>query len=300
MITEDSIQKKRGSTSYLKKGKIMQEITLSGNALRDKAKELRKMLLTMIYNAQSGHPGGSLSAADIVASLFFHTMHIDPENPKWEDRDRFVLSKGHVCPVLYSALIMRGVISEDALGTLRKEGSILQGHPDMKRCPGIEISTGSLGQGISCAVGMAITGKYDKKDYRVYTLLGDGECNEGQVWEAAQGASKYNLDNLTVLIDNNGLQNDGFAKDIMPTRDIRKKFEAFGFQTLRVDGHNVDEITAALDFMKTQRNGRPKCIVCNTIKGKGVSFMENVPVWHGTAPNEEQYKQAMKEIEEGF
>ena len=278
----------------------MQEITLSGNALRDKAKELRKMLLTMIYNAQSGHPGGSLSAADIVASLFFHTMHIDPENPKWEDRDRFVLSKGHVCPVLYSALIMRGVISEDALGTLRKEGSILQGHPDMKRCPGIEISTGSLGQGISCAVGMAITGKYDKKDYRVYTLLGDGECNEGQVWEAAQGASKYNLDNLTVLIDNNGLQNDGFAKDIMPTRDIRKKFEAFGFQTLRVDGHNVDEITAALDFMKTQRNGRPKCIVCNTIKGKGVSFMENVPVWHGTAPNEEQYKQAMKEIEEGF
>lgn len=300
MITEDSIQKKRGSTSYLKKGKIMQEITLSGNALRDKAKELRKMLLTMIYNAQSGHPGGSLSAADIVASLFFHTMHIDPDNPKWEDRDRFVLSKGHVCPVLYSALIMRGVISEDALGTLRKEGSILQGHPDMKRCPGIEISTGSLGQGISCAVGMAITGKYDKKDYRVYTLLGDGECNEGQVWEAAQGASKYNLDNLTVLIDNNGLQNDGFAKDIMPTRDIRKKFEAFGFQTLRVDGHNVDEITAALDFMKTQRNGRPKCIVCNTIKGKGVSFMENVPVWHGTAPNEEQYRQAMKEIEEGF
>lgn len=300
MTTEDSIQKKRGSTSYLKKGKIMQEITLSGNALRDKAKELRKMLLTMIYNAQSGHPGGSLSAADIVASLFFHTMHIDPENPKWEDRDRFVLSKGHVCPVLYSALIMRGVISEDALGTLRKEGSILQGHPDMKRCPGIEISTGSLGQGISCAVGMAITGKYDKKDYRVYTLLGDGECNEGQVWEAAQGASKYNLDNLTVLIDNNGLQNDGFAKDIMPSRDIRKKFEAFGFQTLRVDGHNVDEITAALDFMKTQRNGRPKCIVCNTIKGKGVSFMENVPVWHGTAPNEEQYKQAMKEIEEGF
>lgn len=278
----------------------MEEMLLSGDELREKAKELRKMLLTMIYKAQSGHPGGSLSATDIVASLYFHTMRVDPKNPKWEDRDRFVLSKGHVCPVLYSALIMRGFISEDTIGTLRKQGSILQGHPDMKRCPGIEISTGSLGQGISCAVGMAIAGKMDEKEYRVYTLLGDGECDEGQVWEAAQAANKYQLDNLTVIIDNNGLQNDGFAKDIMPTLDLRAKFEAFGFQAVRIDGHNVDEITAALDFMKTQKNGKPKCIVCNTVKGKGVSFMENVAIWHGLAPNDEQYAQAMEDVEEGF
>ena len=278
----------------------MEEMLLSGDELREKAKELRKMLLTMIYKAQSGHPGGSLSATDIVASLYFHTLRVDPKNPKWEDRDRFVLSKGHVCPVLYSALIMRGIISEDTIGTLRKQGSILQGHPDMKRCPGIEISTGSLGQGISCAVGMAIAGKMDEKEYRVYTLLGDGECDEGQVWEAAQAANKYQLDNLTVIIDNNGLQNDGFAKDIMPTLDLRAKFEAFGFQAVRIDGHNVDEITAALDFMKTQKNGKPKCIVCNTVKGKGVSFMENVAIWHGLAPNDEQYAQAMEDVEEGF
>ena len=278
----------------------MEERLLSGDELREKAKELRKMLLTMIYKAQSGHPGGSLSATDIVASLYFHTLRVDPKNPKWEDRDRFVLSKGHVCPVLYSALIMRGFISEDTIGTLRKQGSILQGHPDMKRCPGIEISTGSLGQGISCAVGMAIAGKMDEKEYRVYTLLGDGECDEGQVWEAAQAANKYQLDNLTVIIDNNGLQNDGFAKDIMPTLDLRAKFEAFGFQAVRIDGHNVDEITAALDFMKTQKNGKPKCIVCNTVKGKGVSFMENVAIWHGLAPNDEQYAQAMEDVEEGF
>ena len=278
----------------------MEEMLLSGDELREKAKELRKMLLTMIYKAQSGHPGGSLSATDIVASLYFHTLRVDPKNPKWEDRDRFVLSKGHVCPVLYSALIMRGFISEDTIGTLRKQGSILQGHPDMKRCPGIEISTGSLGQGISCAVGMAIAGKMDEKEYRVYTLLGDGECDEGQVWEAAQAANKYQLDNLTVIIDNNGLQNDGFAKDIMPTLDLRAKFEAFGFQAVRIDGHNVDEITAALDFMKTQKNGKPKCIVCNTVKGKGVSFIENVAIWHGLAPNDEQYAQAMEDVEEGF
>ena len=195
----------------------MEETLSSGETLREKAKELRKTLLTMIYKAQSGHPGGSLSAADIMAVLYFHTIDIDPQNPQWEDRDRFVLSKGHVCPVLYSALIMKGVIDEKEVGTLRKQGSILQGHPDMKRCPGIDISTGSLGQGISCATGMAIAGKRDRKDYMVYTLLGDGECDEGQVWEAAQAANKYELDNLVVLVDNNGLQNDGFANDIMPT-----------------------------------------------------------------------------------
>ena len=278
----------------------MDEKVYSGIELKEKSKELRKMLLTMIYKAQSGHPGGSLSATDIISTLYFHTLRLNPKNPKWEDRDRFVLSKGHVCPVLYSALIMKGFIDEDVLGTLRKQGSILQGHPDMKRCPGIEISTGSLGQGISCAVGMAIAGKRDKKDYRVYTLVGDGECGEGQVWEAAMAANKYQLDNFTVIIDNNGLQNDGFAKDIMPTLDLEKKFEAFGFQTVRIDGHDVLQIEAALDFMQTQKNGKPKCIVCNTVKGKGVSFMENVPKWHGVAPNDEEYAQAMKEIEEGF
>ena len=268
--------------------------------LTDKAKELRKMVLTMIYKAQSGHPGGSLSSADIMVALYFHSMNVDPKNPKWEDRDRFVLSKGHVCPVLYSALIMKGFIDESEVNNLRKQGSMLQGHPDMKRCPGIEISTGSLGQGISCAVGMAIAGKRDEKDYLVYTLLGDGECNEGQIWEAAQSAYKYKLDNLVVIIDNNGLQNDGYAKDIMPTRDLKDKFEAFGFQTVRIDGHDLHEIVSALDFMKTQKNGQPKCIVCNTVKGKGVSFMEDVAIWHGKAPNDKEYMQAIREIEEGL
>ncbi len=278
----------------------MNDMALSSEELKQKAKQLRKMILTMIYKAQSGHPGGSLSGADIITALYFHTLRMDPENPRWEDRDRFVLSKGHICPAQYCALILRGVLEEEVLGTLRKEGSILQGHPDMKRCPGIEISTGSLGQGISCAVGMAIAGKKDKKDYRVYTLLGDGECDEGQVWEAAQTASKYELDHFTVIIDNNGLQNDGFTEDIMPTRDLEKKFEAFGFQTVRIDGHDMDQITAALDFMETQENGKPKCIVCNTVKGKGVSFMENVAIWHGLAPDDDQYAQAMKDVEEGF
>lgn len=278
----------------------MEQKKISGIELKEKAKELRKMLLTMIYEAKSGHPGGSLSAADIMAVLYFHTLNLDPQNPNWEDRDRFVLSKGHVCPVQYSALIMRGFMPEEMVGTLRKQGSLLQGHPDMKRCPGIEISTGSLGQGLSCATGMALAGKRIRKDYGVYTLLGDGECAEGQVWEAAMSANKYQLDNLTVIIDNNGIQNDGFTEDIMPTLDLEKKFAVFGFQTVRVDGHNVLELEAAFDFMRTQKNGKPKCIVCDTVKGKGVSFMENVPKWHGVAPNDEEYAQAMREIEEGF
>lgn len=268
--------------------------------LKQQAKELRKMLLTMIYKAQSGHPGGSLSAADIVTALYFHAMNVDPENPKWPDRDRFVLSKGHVCPVLYSALILKGFLEEKEADTLRKQGSLLQGHPDMKRCPGIEISTGSLGQGISCAAGMALAGKRDGRDYMVYTLLGDGECDEGQVWEAAQAANKYHLDNLVVIVDNNGLQNDGFAKDIMPTEDLKEKFKAFGFDAVRIDGHSMEEIVNALDHAKKDKNGRPKCIVCNTIKGKGVSFMENVAIWHGKAPDSEEYLRAIQDVEEGF
>lgn len=275
-------------------------MSISYTALEEKAVELRKTVLIMIYKAQSGHPGGSLSAADIMAALYFHVMNVDPENPKWEDRDRFVLSKGHVCPVLYSALIMRGFIDQSAVDTLRKQGSLLQGHPDMKRCPGVEISTGSLGQGISCAAGMAIAGKRDRKDYMVYTLLGDGECNEGQVWEAAQAANKYRLDNLVVIVDNNRLQNDGPAEQVMPTEDLAGKFAAFGFETTRINGHKMEEIVTTLEAMKASRNGKPKCIVCNTVKGRGVSFMENVAKWHGIAPDEAEYAQAMREVEEGL
>lgn len=268
--------------------------------LRGKAKEIRKTALTMIYHAQSGHPGGSFSAADIVSALYFKFMNVKPEEPGWQERDRFVLSKGHVCPALYSALLLKGFIDKEEVYHLRKQGSILQGHPDMKRCPGIDISTGSLGQGISCAAGMALAAKRDGKAYMTYTLLGDGECNEGQVWEAAQTANKYRLDNLIVIIDNNRLQNDGSAKEIMPTMDLKKKFEAFGFEAVRIDGHSMEEIVSSISMMKAAKNGKPKCIVCDTVKGKGVSFMENAAAWHGMAPNDEQYKQAMAELEAGF
>ena len=275
----------------------MEQRVLSVNELKDKAIEMRKVILTMIYQAQSGHPGGSLSATDIITALYFRIMNIDPKNPKYEDRDRFVLSKGHVCPALYSALILKGFLPTEAVNTLRKQGSVLQGHPDMKRCPGIEISTGSLGQGISCAVGMAIASKRDCRPSMVYTLVGDGECDEGQIWEAAQAANKYELDNFVVIVDNNGLQNDGFAKDIMPTADLREKFEAFGFEAVRIDGHDMKAIVDALTTAQNTKNGKPKCIVCNTVKGRGVSFMENVAKWHGVAPNDEEYKLAMHEIE---
>lgn len=273
---------------------------ISIEELKEQAKELRKTALTMIYQAQSGHPGGSMSAADIVTCLYFREMNIRPKEPKWEDRDRFVLSKGHVCPILYSALALSGYFDKSVLSTLRKQGSILQGHPDMKRCPGIDISTGSLGQGISCGVGMALAGKRDKKDYRVFVLVGDGECQEGQVWEAAQAAVKYELDNLVVFVDNNRLQNDGICTDIMPTQDLREKFQAFGFETYRIDGHSMEEIVKTLDRIRECKNGKPKAIVCDTVKGKGISFMENVPIWHGQAPNEEEYKTAMNDLERGF
>lgn len=268
--------------------------------LKEQAKTMRKTALTMIYKAQSGHPGGSMSAADIVTALYFKEMNIDPKNPKWENRDRFVLSKGHVCPILYSALGLKGYFDQSYFDTLRKKGSILQGHPDMKKCPGIDISTGSLGQGISCATGMALAGKRDGKSYRVFTLVGDGECDEGQVWEAAQAAVKYQLDNLVVFVDNNGLQNDGACKDIMPTQDLKAKFQAFGFESYRINGHSMEEIVATLDLIRGRKNGKPKAIVCDTVKGKGISFMENVVKWHGVAPNDEEYKQAMEELERGI
>lgn len=265
--------------------------------LKKQAVDLRKKVITMIYEAQSGHPGGSLSAADYVTALYFKEMNIDPKNPKWEDRDRFVLSKGHVCPIQYAALATLGYFDLDVLHTLRKEDSILQGHPDMKKCPGIDISTGSLGQGLACGVGMAIAGKIDKKDYRVYVVVGDGECQEGEIWEAAQTANKYQLDNLIVFVDNNNLQIDGTCDEVMPNINLGKKFEAFGFETIVIDGHNMEEIIATLEKVKAAKNGKPKCIFANTIKGKGVSYMENVCAWHGVAPNEKEYEQAIKELD---
>lgn len=265
--------------------------------LKKQAVDLRKKVITMIYEAQSGHPGGSLSAADYVTALYFKEMNIDPKNPKWEDRDRFVLSKGHVCPIQYAALATLGYFDLDVLHTLRKEDSILQGHPDMKKCPGIDISTGSLGQGLACGVGMAIAGKIDKKDYRVYVVVGDGECQEGEIWEAAQTANKYQLDNLIVFVDNNNLQIDGTCDEVMPNINLGKKFEAFGFETIVIDGHNMEEIIATLEKAKAAKNGKPKCIFANTIKGKGVSYMENVCAWHGVAPNEKEYEQAIKELD---
>jgi transketolase len=273
---------------------------ISIEELKDKAIEMRKTAVTMIHKAQSGHPGGSLSAADLMTALYFKEMKIDPKNPTWVDRDRFVLSKGHVCPIQYAALALLDYVPYETIYTLREYGSPFQGHPDMKKCPGIDISTGSLGQGLSCGVGMAIAGKRDKKDYRVFSLIGDGECQEGQIWEAAQTAVKYQLDNLVVFVDNNRLQIDGFCDEIMPLQDIEKKFDAFGFETKRIDGHSMEAIVETLDEIRELKNGRPKCIVLDTVKGKGVSYMEDIADWHGVAPNDEEYKQAMEEIAGGL
>ena len=256
---------------------------------------IRKDIVSMICKSKSGHPGGSLSAADILTTLFFGEMNIDPKNPKDADRDRFVLSKGHAAPVLYSVLARRGYFPVEELSTLRKIGSRLQGHPSMKCLPGIDMSTGSLGQGISVAVGMSLAGKIDNKDYRVYALLGDGELEEGQVWEAAMSAAHYKLDNLTAFIDFNGLQIDGDITKVMNPSPIDKKFEAFGWNVLVIDGHDIDEILNAIEKAKNCK-GKPTVVICNTIKGKGVSFMENQASWHGTAPNKEQCKQALAEI----
>lgn len=257
--------------------------------------KIRQDIVLMLTEAGSGHPGGSLSIADVVTTLFFNELNIDPKNPKDEDRDRFVLSKGHAAPVLYSALARRGFFNVDELKTLRKFGSRLQGHPNMNDIPGIDMSTGSLGQGISCAVGMALAGKIDNKDYRVYTVLGDGELEEGQVWEASMSAAHYKLDNLTAFIDFNGLQIDGDITKVMNPSPIDKKFEAFGWNVLIIDGHNYDEI---LDSIKKAKEckGKPTAIICKTVKGKGVSFMENQASWHGSAPNLEQCNIAIKEL----
>lgn len=265
------------------------------NNLEEIANKIRINTVKEVYYAKSGHPGGSLSIADILAVLYFKEMKIDPKNPKDENRDRFVLSKGHCSPALYATLALKGFFSIEELKNFRNINSILQGHPDMKKIPGVDMSTGSLGQGLSAANGMAIAGKLDKKDYRVYAILGDGEIEEGQVWEAAMASNKYKLDNLCVIVDNNNLQIDGTIEEVMSSYPIDEKFKSFGFQVINIDGHNIQEIIDAFDVAKNVKD-KPTCIIAKTIKGKGVSYMENDVKWHGIAPNEEQYQLAMKEL----
>ena len=260
------------------------------------ANEVRKGIVTAVHSAKSGHPGGSLSAADIYTYLYFEEMNIDPKDPKKADSDRFVLSKGHTAPGYYSTLAHRGFFPVEDLTTLRKVGSYLQGHPDMKHIPGVDMSSGSLGQGISAAVGMAISAKLSNDDYRVYTLLGDGEIQEGQVWEASMLAGHRKLDNLVVIVDNNNLQIDGKITDVNSPYPIDKKFEAFNFHVINIDGNDFDQIEAAFKEARKTK-GMPTAIIAKTIKGKGVSFMEDQAGWHGKAPNDEQYAQAMEELE---
>ncbi len=257
--------------------------------------KVRMGIIESTHAAKCGHPGGSLSAADMFTYLYFKELNVDPKNPKWADRDRFVLSKGHCAPGLYAALAHRGFFPVEDLITLRKVGSYLQGHPNMNSVPGVDMSTGSLGQGISTACGMALAAKVQKKDNRVYTLLGDGEIQEGQVWEACMFASHYHLDNLCVIIDNNGLQIDGDIAKVMSPYPIDAKLEAFGFDVQNIDGHDLDQIEAALNHAKTVK-GKPSAIIMKSVKGKGVSFMENQAGWHGVAPNDAQYEQAMAEL----
>ena len=263
--------------------------------LQKTANEIRKSIVTAVHSAKSGHPGGSLSAADIFTFLYFEEMNVDPANPKMENRDRFVLSKGHTAPGLYSTLAEKGFFPKEDLKTLRHTGSYLQGHPDMKGIPGIDMSSGSLGQGISAAVGMAAAGKLDNKDYRVYTLLGDGELQEGQVWEAAMWAGYRKLDNQVVIVDNNNLQIDGPIDTVCSPYPIDKKFEAFNFHVINIDGNNFDDIRAAFAEARATK-GMPTAIIAKTVKGKGVSFMENEAEWHGKGPNDEEYAIAMEDL----
>lgn len=265
--------------------------------LEKMARQVRKGIIEAVYSNQSGHPGGSLSVADILTVLYFKEMNIDEENPNWDDRDRLVLSKGHCSPALYSCLANRGFFPVEDLKTFRNINSYLQGHPDKNKVPGVDMTTGSLGQGLSSANGMAIAGKMDGKNYRVYCILGDGEIEEGQIWEAAMAANKYKLDNLCVIVDNNNLQIDGTIEEVMSSYPIDEKFRSFGFEIIKIDGHDITEIIKAFDVAKNVK-GKPTCIIAKTIKGKGISFMENQVGWHGKAPNEEQYIQALQELEE--
>lgn len=263
--------------------------------LKEIARKIRINILKEVYYAKSGHPGGSLSIADILAVLYFKEMNIDPKNPKNENRDRFVLSKGHCAPALYAALALKGFFDIQDLKHFRKIDSNLQGHPDMKNIPGVDMSTGSLGQGLSVANGMAIAGKLDKKDYRVYAILGDGEIEEGQIWEAAMASSRYELDNLCIFVDNNNLQIDGTIDKVINPYPIDKKFEDFGFYVMNIDGNNTKEIEEALEKARTIKR-KPTAIIAKTIKGKGISYMENQVGWHGKAPNEEEYNIGLKEL----
>lgn len=269
---------------------VLEEIEIQ--KLRQKARNIRQDIIEEVYYAKSGHPGGSLSIADILTVLYFKEMHLNPENPNWEDRDRFVLSKGHCSPALYSCLANRGFFPIEDLKNFRNINSYLQGHPDRNKVPGVDMTTGSLGQGLSCANGMAMAGKMNQKDYRVYCVVGDGEIEEGQIWEAAMAANQYHLDNLCVIVDNNNLQIDGTIEEVMSSYPIDEKFRSFGFEIIHIDGHDIEEIVKAFEVAKTIK-GRPTCIIAKTIKGKGITYMENQAGWHGKAPNEEQYNQAM-------
>jgi transketolase len=262
--------------------------------LKETAKEIRLLILDMIHTANSGHPGGSLSAADIMTALHFDIMRTDPANPRWPDRDRVLLSKGHACPVLYACLAKRGYFDLKELKTLRRFESILQGHP-IHKTPGVDMTTGSLGHGLSIGVGMALEGRLSKKDFQVYVVLGDGELNEGLVWEAAMAANKFGLSNLVAIVDRNGLQMDGPCETVMPMGDIAAKFAAFGWTTMEIDGHDMEQILGALDTARDHKGG-PVCIVARTVKGKGVSYMENICEWHGKCPNNEQFCCALDEI----
>uniref|UniRef100_UPI0038B36E32 transketolase n=1 Tax=Microaerobacter geothermalis TaxID=674972 RepID=UPI0038B36E32 len=263
--------------------------------LKVRANHIRQEIVKMVTEAQSGHPGGSLSAADILTVLYFHVMNVDPENPRMPDRDRFVLSKGHASPVLYATLAEKGYLPKEELATFRKINSRLQGHPSYKSLPGVDMSTGSLGQGLSAANGMALAAKLDKKPFRVYALLGDGEVQEGMIWEAAMAAGHYKLDNLTAFLDYNGLQIDGEVDQIMNPAPLDEKFRAFNWHVLVIDGHDLEQIIGAIEEAKATK-GKPTMIIANTVKGKGVSFMENQCGWHGSAPNREQCEQALKEL----
>jgi len=267
---------------------------MNGNVLKETANCVRMDIVEMIHSAGSGHPGGSLSAADILTTLYFKKMNINPQNPKKEGRDRFVLSKGHAAPVLYSTLARRGYFDPAILNTLRVKGSILQGHPDMKKVPGVEFSTGSLGQGFSVSVGMALANKLDNTDAKTYVLLGDGELNEGLVWEAAMAASHYNLSNLTAIVDNNGLQIDGANEDVMDIRPLDAKWKSFGWHVMVVDGHDRDALLQA--YNQAETIDKPVVLIAKTVKGKGVSFMENNAGWHGKAPNDSELEQARKDL----
>lgn len=261
------------------------------------ANQMRQDIIEMLVPAKSGHPGGSLSAADVVATLYFHEMRIDPNNPAWSDRDRFILAKGHAAPVLYAALAEKGFFPKEELKGLRQTGHMLQGHPDMKRTPGVDMSTGSLGHGLSVANGVALAGKLDNKDYQVYVVLGDGEMAEGLVWEAAMSAAHYKLDNITAILDYNGLQIDGHTDEVMTSAPLPEKWKAFGWHVIEVDGHDIEALLKGFAEAKTVK-GQPTILIARTIKGKGVSFMENEVGWHGSAPNAEQAEQALKELRE--